>query len=144
MHLSSIGSVRVRTSCVESARDGSSHGGCCKSCRCGYNPSITTEQGMGNVTGEIVLHITGSSTVASPIFSERIQKGLFEIRCFDVVLCKHMWRTQREKVRMCAYGEVLSVHLTSRSWQLPLSGRETARKKNTEKCAGLRMESGFR
>ena len=32
-------------------------------------------------------------------------------------------------MRVCAYGEVLSVHLPSRSWQLPLSGRETARKK---------------
>ena len=34
-------------------------------------------------------------------------------------------RAQREKVRVCADGEVFSVHLSSRSWQLPLSGRET-------------------
>ena len=33
------------------------------------------------------------------------------------------------KVRVCASGEVLSVQLPSRSWQLPLSGRETARRK---------------
>ena len=33
----------------------------------------------------------------------------------------------------------------SRSWQLPLSGRETARKnEKSEKCARLQMESGFR
>ena len=32
--------------------------------------------------------------------------------------CDHMWRAQREKVRVCAYGEVLSVHTPSRSWQL--------------------------
>ena len=37
-------------------------------------------------------------------------------------------RAHREKVRVCAYSEVLSVHLPSRSWQLPLSGRETGRK----------------
>ena len=43
--------------------------------------------------------------------------------------CNHTWRAQREKVRVCAYGEVLSLHPPSRSWQLPLSGRETARKK---------------
>ena len=41
-----------------------------------------------------------------------------------------MWRVQREKVRVRAYGEVFSVHTPSRSWQLPLSGRETAKKKN--------------
>ena len=29
-------------------------------------------------------------------------------------------RAQREKVRVCAYGEVFSVHPPSRSWQLPL------------------------
>ena len=52
----------------------------------------------------------------------------------------HMWRAKGEKVRECAYGEVLSVHLPSRSWQLPLSGRETARKKS-EECARLHMES---
>ena len=49
-------------------------------------------------------------------------------------------RAQREKKGVCACGEV-SVHPPSRSWQLPLSGRETARKnKNeSEKCARLQM-----
>ena len=47
-------------------------------------------------------------------------------------------RAQREKVRVCAYGEVFSVHTPSRSWQLPLSGRNTARKhKKSEQCARL-------
>ena len=36
-------------------------------------------------------------------------------------------RAQREKVRVCASSEVL-VCTPSRSWQLPLSGHETARK----------------
>ena len=58
-------------------------------------------------------------------------------------MCNHIWRAQRERGRVCAYGEVLSVHPPSRSWQLPLSGRETARKKKSEKCLILRMESGF-
>ena len=56
-------------------------------------------------------------------------------------------RAQLEKVRVCAYGEVLSVNSLSRSWQLLLSGArsETARKnKKSEKCARLRVESGFR
>ena len=48
-----------------------------------------------------------------------------------------------EKKRACAYGEVLSVHTPSRSWQLPLSGRGTDRKKS-EKRARVHMESGFR
>ena len=43
--------------------------------------------------------------------------------------CNHIWCAQQEEVLVCAYGEVLSVHAPSRSWQLPLSGRETARKK---------------
>ena len=44
-------------------------------------------------------------------------------------MCDHIWRASvrsEKKVRVCAYGEVLSVHTPSRSWQLPLSGRETA------------------
>ena len=54
-------------------------------------------------------------------------------------------RAQRGRVRVCAFGDVFSVHLPSRPWQLPLSGRETARKnKKSEKCARLRMESRFR
>ena len=40
---------------------------------------------------------------------------------------------QREKVRVCAYGEVFSVHLPSRSWQLPLKLSE--RKKRESKRA---------
>ena len=42
-----------------------------------------------------------------------------------------------KNVRMRAYGEVLSVHLPSRSWQLLLSRRETVRKieKKSGKCA---------
>ena len=43
--------------------------------------------------------------------------------------CNHVWRAQREIMRVCAYGEVLSVHSPSRSWHLPLSGRETARER---------------
>ena len=39
---------------------------------------------------------------------------------------------------MCAYGEVSSVHAPSRSWQLPLSGRETARKKNLRSAQDYR------
>ena len=36
---------------------------------------------------------------------------------------------------MTAFGEVLSVHSPSRSWQLPLSGREPARKKKNLRSA---------
>ena len=61
--------------------------------------------------------------------TQRIVKPLSES-------CKHMCRAQRPMVRVCAYGEV------SHSWQLPLSGRETARKKKqSEECARLQMES---
>ena len=44
--------------------------------------------------------------------------------------CNHTWRAQAYATRKCAcaYGEVLSVHFPSRSWQLLLSGHETARK----------------
>ena len=50
-----------------------------------------------------------------------------------------------KNVRMRAYGEVSSAHHPSRSWQLLLSGRETARKnEKDEKCARLRIEAGFR
>ena len=40
-----------------------------------------------------------------------------------------------KNVRMSAYGEVFSVHSPSRSWQLPLSGRETARKEKHRRSA---------
>ena len=54
-------------------------------------------------------------------------------------------RAQRENVRVCAYGEWLSLLFPSRSCQLLLSGRETVRKnKKSEKCSRHRMESGFR
>ena len=45
--------------------------------------------------------------------------------------CDHMWRASVRSEKKCACvrdGEVLSVHPPSRSWQLPLSGRETATK----------------
>ena len=54
-------------------------------------------------------------------------------------------RAQRENVRVCAYGEWLSLLFPSRSCQLLLSGRETVRmNKKSEKCSRHRMESGFR
>ena len=62
--------------------------------------------------------------------------------------CDHIWRAtvaQREKCACVRTAKVLSVFPPSRSWQLPLSGRETVRKnKKSEKCARLHMESGFK
>ena len=48
--------------------------------------------------------------------------------------CDHILRASvrsEKKVRVCAFGEVLSVQSPSSSWQLPLSGRATARKKKS-------------
>ena len=53
-------------------------------------------------------------------------------------------RAQQEKVCAGAYNEVFSVHTPSRSWQLPLAGRETARKKNLRSVQDCewRLDSG--
>ena len=50
-------------------------------------------------------------------------------------MCDHIWRASERSESKCAYVRTVSPP-PSRSWQLPLSGRETARKKEkSEKCA---------
>ena len=87
----------------------------------GVGSEVASEEKMGGngVEGTFNKDMTNDGMIFET--HKQIVKPLSQV-------CDHIWRARQEKVRVCAYGEVFSVRLPSRSWQLPLSGRETASK----------------
>ena len=58
--------------------------------------------------------------------------------------CNHLWRARREKVRVCAYGEVLPVHLPVAFMTVATVWTRNCQKEKIEGCARLQMDFGIR